>query len=225
MKNPLDTPPLVDQLERIYRELPDESPTKSFFQGWASMPDADIGILLMIGAILCLATGFALQFIKGDKDVVFSRKSWEITFPERSWTFAIVYYFGLLMTIRETQVFGLYEYCKYLIAITTVGLASAIVLGLFCIPFLRLLIRLYDSIVSFKEEVLLMLVQEYGFPQNAKELVMLFAKTRILRLYGNMRTFATPLITQFEKLYTHLMEIVRTMIKKVAKYRIKKMVT
>lgn len=201
MKNdPFDTRPLVDQIGRIWRETSDDSPVNEpFFQGWANtMPDADVGTLLMLGAILCLAIGFSLIFIKGEgnKDIIFSRKSWEITFPEWSWIFALVYYFGLLMTIRETQIFGLQEYFKYLIAVTAVGLVSAIVLGLLCTPFLRLSIRLYDSVMRFKEAVLMVLVQEYGFPQNSKEIMMLFAKKRMLRLYGNVRTFAMPLITQ-----------------------------
>lgn len=200
MSNPLDTHPLVDQLGRIYRELPDELPTRSFFQSWANMPDADIGILLMLGAILCLAAGFALQFIKGDKDIAFSRKSWEITFPERSLVFAIVYYFGLLMTIRETQVFGLHEYLKYLVAVTAIGLASAAVLGLLCTPLLRLIIRLYDSVVSFKEGVLLLLIQDYGFPQNAKELLALFAKKRMRELHAHVKDVAAPYIDGLKRL-------------------------
>lgn len=201
MTDPLDTPPLVDRLGAIYRELPDEVPVKSFFQYLATMPDADVGTWLMMGAVICLATGFSLQFIKGDRDVLYSRGTWEMAFPRFTGLFAIVYYFGLLMTVRETQVFGLHEYFKHLVAVTAIGLTSSVLLGWLISPFLRIVIRLYDWTISFKEEVLLLLVRDYGFPENIKDLVALFAKKRLQGLYANMREFAAPYIDAGGKLY------------------------
>lgn len=202
INDPFDDRPLSQRLHLIERELPDSpTPAKSFFQDWSNMPDSDIGTLLICGSVLCLAVGFALQFIKGNKGIIFSRKSWEITFPEYSLVFAIVYYFGLLMTIRETQVFGLYEYLRYFVAETVFGLLAAIILGLFCIPLLKFISRLYDWTMGFTEEILLLLVRDYGFPENAKELVACFAKKRLQGLYANMREFAAPYIDVGRKLY------------------------
>ncbi len=219
INDPLDDRPLSQRLHLIERELPDSpTPAKSFFQDWPNMPDSDIGTMLMFGSVLCLAVGFALQFIKGNRDIILSRKSWEIIFPENSFLFAVIYYLGLLMTIRETQVFGLYEHFKYFVAITAFGLICAITLGLFCIPLLKFIFRLYDSVLNFKEELLLMLVREYGFPQNTKELVKLFgkvAKEHVPHLYASVRTLYKLLIEKLEELSIHSSVCAKTAIKRV----------
>lgn len=193
MLDPIDDRSLWDRLHLIERDLPDSpAPAKTFFQDWLNMPDSDIGTMLMLGSILCLAVGFALQRINGDRGIVL---------PVYSWIFIIVYYFGLLMTIRETQVFGLYEYSKHFVAVTVFGLICTIILGLFCIPLLRFISRRYDSTMRFKEEVLHLLVRDYGLPENAKDLVALFAKKRLQSLYANMQEFATPYIDAGGNLY------------------------
>ncbi len=195
MSDSRDIPPLVDSLTRLFYELPDHAPEKSFFPSWANMPDGDIGTLLMISAIICLATGFGLQFIKeGERFVLFYHGTWEIKFPKWTGVFVLMYYFGLLMTIRETQVFGLFEYFRYLVAITAIGLALSVLLGWFGCPTLRFIIRVYYSILRFKEAIIILLVTDYGLPQNAKELVGLFAKKRLRTLYTNVQKYAAPYI-------------------------------
>ena len=87
------------------------------------------------------------------------------------------------------------------VAVTAIGLTSSVLLGWLISPFLRIVIRLYDWTISFKEEVLLLLVRDYGFPENAKELVALFAKKRLQGLYAKMREFAAPYIDAGKKLY------------------------
>ena len=58
--------------------------------------------------------------------------------------------------------------------------------------------------MRFKEEVLHLLVRDYGFPENAKDLVALFAKKRLQGLYANMWEFVTPYINAGGRLYTKL---------------------
>lgn len=169
----MDTPPLVD---RLYRILPPGQSEDKLVPLYPSlvMTDGSMGVLLMIGAVLWLGILFGWQISKGEREITFTKPTFILVFA---------YFVGALMLTKELELVGLLLYLVYATAMVVIGYVLALGTGFLFSPVLRSIIYLYDFAVAVKEETILLLVRDYGFPENARELVLLFAKKNMLRPY------------------------------------------
>lgn len=169
----MDTPPLVDQL---YRILPPDQSEDKLVPLYPSlvMTDRSMGVILMIGAILCLGILFGLQISKEER---------EITFTKLTFVLVFAYFVGALMLTKELELVGLPLYLAYATAMVAIGYVLALGAGFLFSPVLRSIRYLYDFAKNVWDEITILLVRDYGFPENTKELVLVFAKKNLLRPY------------------------------------------
>jgi len=151
--------------------------------------DSEKGFLLMGVASVCLGMQLSQQMNKGER--LYATKF--------TAALAFAYFLGLTMTIKETVLFGVYNYIAYNTVVLAGGLLCAFMTTFLFRPLFRRAISLGYSVSKLREAFLMILVKDYGFPENAKEFAFLFAKKRVLRYYVIVRDTALPLLAKFKE--------------------------
>lgn len=162
----MDTPPLIDQLNRLFAEAAHEDVLVPLS---GHTTDAHTGLLLLIAAIIAMGITFGKQLYERSRDVYFSTPVAIALF---------VFLVGALMVAGEARPVGLTAYFEYglrLIISSAIFVAGATFVSLYSI---RYLARVYHGMRNIKEALHTKLVQRYGFPETANE----FAEAVMKRL-------------------------------------------